>query len=436
MRKLSILVPSVSSRRSGFLPRSLELLYGQLEFLSQADQDDVEILFLVDNKSMMLGEKRNEMVNLAQGEYVAFVDDDDRVSPDYIKRLLYYCRLGLYDIITFGVEVTINNGVPMKCRYSKEYQEDHNTSYGYFRLPNHICCVRRELAMRAPFPSIPCGEDSAYAKLLKPLLSTEFVIEDTLYYYDYSDQTTESQKDMTITKRRRRDIPAAADVVILSNATDNDSWLMTQKAIDSCIIGANSLNVNVIVIEQNPRYSYTGVEMYTIPGPFCYNKMMNFGAKRGESDLIVFSNNDVVFQNGWLHELIIAGHPVVSPHEPNDYRQQGLTKNEMGTVNGRHLSGWCFAMRREFWRAIGGLDEEFDFWFADDATIKQCVAAGAHPMVVKKSIVYHLGSRTLSTLPPKQRADLMWSKLERYNEKYGDNKFADKKEYLEWKASQ
>jgi glycosyltransferase involved in cell wall biosynthesis len=75
--KLSILIPSVSERRNTFLPKSLEMLYGQLEGLDAEKQKQVEIIYLIDNKTIMLGDKRNLMISMASGKYISFVDCDD-----------------------------------------------------------------------------------------------------------------------------------------------------------------------------------------------------------------------------------------------------------------------------------------------------------------------------------------------------------------------
>lgn len=68
--------------RKTFTPKMADRIYSIYESLSMDDQDTVEILTLVDNKKMMLGHKRNVMVDMCRGEYVAFVDDDDRIE-DY-----------------------------------------------------------------------------------------------------------------------------------------------------------------------------------------------------------------------------------------------------------------------------------------------------------------------------------------------------------------
>lgn len=186
--KLSVLVCSVLERASTFLPKILKQLDAQC-----SQHHDVEVLLLLDNKTMTLGEKRNEMVRVSSGRYVVFVDDDDRIEPHYVATLLDAINSGV-DIITFGVSVSLNGDTPKLCKYSMKYEKDYNTSDAYFRIPNHICCVKRSIAIATPYKPILRGEDAAYAKDLLPKLNSEYVINDVLYHYDFDITTTVTQK--------------------------------------------------------------------------------------------------------------------------------------------------------------------------------------------------------------------------------------------------
>ena len=192
MIKLSILIRSTHTRSATFLPVFMDRIFAQLEGLEIKDQNQIEILVLVDNKKMMLGTKRNEMFNIAQGEYVAFADDDDVLEPDYLISLLNATESGA-DIIVFKVNVTLNGGAPKICTYSKNYDTDFNTDNGYFRLPNHIMCVKKDLAMAVKYLPIVYGEDSDYSRRLKAHLKTEHVIDKVLYNYAWDIETTETQ---------------------------------------------------------------------------------------------------------------------------------------------------------------------------------------------------------------------------------------------------
>lgn len=196
--RLSILVCSTQNRYNNFLLKILEQLFSQCAALPLHLHCEVEVITVIDNKCRMLGTKRNDLLNMAQGDYVVFVDDDDRVSDDYVQELLDAVTVGA-DVITFEVEVSLNGNEPKPCYYDMRYKSDYNLPDSYHRLPNHIMAVKRELALATKYQDILKGEDADYSKRLAPLLRTQHIIEKVLYYYDYSDVTTETQQKL---KRR------------------------------------------------------------------------------------------------------------------------------------------------------------------------------------------------------------------------------------------
>ena len=117
MVRLSILIPSVPRRREQ-LDKLLASLYPQ-------SSAETEILVFLDDKKRSLGRKRNDMMAMAQGEYLAFVDDDDRVSQDYVQTLLEATKTG-EDVINFDVEITTNGQDPRKVIYSKDIVEGYD----------------------------------------------------------------------------------------------------------------------------------------------------------------------------------------------------------------------------------------------------------------------------------------------------------------------
>lgn len=158
------------------------------------------------------------------------------------------------------------------------------------------------------------------------------------------------------------------------------------------------------------------------PGtPFNYNQAANIGARAGSADWIVIANNDLIFTPGWVEPLLEACHPLVSPKCPNDKRQRDITRNEIGDQVGRHFSGWCFMISRKLYEQIGGFDEDFTFWCADNAVVEQCKSVGVLPMLVPGSQVIHLGSQTLKLEPVKD--ELTRGNVLKFNRKYNKNLF-------------
>jgi glycosyltransferase involved in cell wall biosynthesis len=428
---LSVLVPSVSARRADFAPKIADALFGQHEALPAADQARVEILMLTDARGMVLGEKRNAMVRMAQGDYVVFVDDDDRIADDYLATLLAATEHGA-DAITFDADVSIDGGRPKRCRYSIAYAADADTATEYHRLPNHITAVRREHALATPFPAKLKGEDSAYAVRLRPLLHTEHRLDRVLYYYDFNSATTQTQQPDRVT------YPPIVDIVVLSKADTDELRRMAQHTIDTARAGAGEHTVNVVVIEQQPGVRYRDAVTLHEPGEFAYNAFANKGIATGRAPWVMVANSDLEFHDGWLDALLAAKHDVVSPACPRESRQSRVQRNETGTENGKHFSGWCFMMARSLWETIGGLDEDFRFWCADDSVIEQVKAVGVLPMLVPEAKVTHLISRTVGSRAlasdPEDDGSLTWAMVRRFEQKYGVAKFANDQRYKAWKA--
>jgi len=420
--KLSILVLSTHTRRNTFLPKSLDMLFSQYEKLSGIDKNEVEILFLVDNKKISVGEKRNKLISISQGEYYVFCDDDDRISDDYIKTLLD-ATYSNKDAICFNAEVTINGSYPRLCDYSIKHKKDHNSDK-YYRIPNHICCVKRSVGLKVEFKDIMFGEDADYSKKLLPHIKSEHKIDKVIYYYEYNQATSETREH---NKNSEKPI---VDIVILSKASTEQDKDMAQKTIDTAISTVKGYNVNVIVVEQTDVV-YNNAKTIKKSGKFNYNKFANFGASKGNAEWIMIANNDLEFSNKWLRELLLVNHDVMSPYNPNDKRQKVISSNTLGYENGVHFSGWCFMIRRKLWESIGGFDEDVDFWCSDDVVIEQVKDKNITPMIVRSSVVYHLGGQTLKKEP--ESDNLRWKNVAIFNNKYGKNKFAGNKYYEAWK---
>lgn len=189
---LSVLVLSLHTRYRTFGLSIQDQLWTQYAMLPIRDQRRVEILILTDNKSLTIGAKRSILANAARGRYIQFVDDDDRVADDMLAAVLAATRSGT-DVITFLASVTLDGGPAKICRYSASFHQDYNTEEEYRRIPNHICAVRRELAVETGWGDLTWGEDRDYSARLLPRLETETAIDRVLYHYDYSGETSESR---------------------------------------------------------------------------------------------------------------------------------------------------------------------------------------------------------------------------------------------------
>lgn len=173
---LSLLVPTVPGREAK-LASLLERLDRQIR-----DRKDVQLIVLRDNRSMPIGEKRNKMLSLASGAYVAFIDDDDMVTEDYVESIIGGLATGP-DVLTFLVKVT-GHGAGKICRYGLALQhQDLPTEYR--RQPNHLMAWKRTLALAVRFPAVHRGEDTEWAKAIARHAATEEAIHRVLYTYQF-----------------------------------------------------------------------------------------------------------------------------------------------------------------------------------------------------------------------------------------------------------
>lgn len=144
----------------------------------------IEILVAIDDKEMTIGEKRNWLYEGARGKYSIQVDDDDKLSPDFIPLVLPLCEAGDVDCITYKEECLINN-VHYTSNHSIKYADWENKEDGfdYVRTPFFKDVIRTDIAKSVPVPHIRFGEDHQWSRLIKPYLKTEAHIDKELYYY-------------------------------------------------------------------------------------------------------------------------------------------------------------------------------------------------------------------------------------------------------------
>ena len=167
------------------LPNRIGYLSQLLQVLTPQRTDEVEVLTESDNGSMTTGTKRNLLLKRSTGKYVVFIDDDDMVAPTYIADILNAAESNP-DAIVFNGIMTTNGRDERKWYISKDYSYEAKGG-AYYRYPNHIVPIRREIAMAFPFMDIRIGEDYAWATAIHNagLIKTEVKIEKELYHYQF-----------------------------------------------------------------------------------------------------------------------------------------------------------------------------------------------------------------------------------------------------------
>jgi len=178
--KLSILICTLEERKERFLNRILSILTPQIK------DKDVEIIVLSDNGEIPIGTKRNVALDLSNGKYLTFIDDDDIVSEKYVD-LVIEKILENNDVIVFNGIVTTNGCDVKMARQGMEYEYGEIDNV-YYRLPNHLAIHKKDTIFER-FMDVRTGEDDECAQRRLKEIKSQSRIDEILYHYDFRTTT-------------------------------------------------------------------------------------------------------------------------------------------------------------------------------------------------------------------------------------------------------
>lgn len=221
---VSVIIPVYNAER--YLKRCLDSIAGQslreIEIICVDDgspDGSLEILHayatgeprmrVISQKNKRQGGARNTGFDAARGEWVAFVDSDDRVAPDYLEKLLEAATRHAADIACTNVEKQRGNRRKWNVHYTKEevfcgLQEKFDACHcpPNFNTTNKL--YRREALLRSGirFREHAVYEDVEYQAQTLCSLGRLVTVPDTVYYYmvhgastTKSRQTPQKQRD-------------------------------------------------------------------------------------------------------------------------------------------------------------------------------------------------------------------------------------------------
>jgi glycosyltransferase involved in cell wall biosynthesis len=158
------------------------------ELLRQIEpyKNEIELISLFDNKKRSIGKKRQEMVNLAQGKYIVFIDDDDRISDDYISQIMTTLSENPNtDCVVFDSICRVNGGINKLCKYGIEFEYgDINNGLEWRGKPAHTMVYVASIVKNNKYTDMGNGEDYNWVKRAYLDIKNQTRINKVLYYYD------------------------------------------------------------------------------------------------------------------------------------------------------------------------------------------------------------------------------------------------------------
>ncbi len=135
----------------------------------------------------------------------------------------------------------------------------------------------------------------------------------------------------------------------------------------------------------------------------------NAAAARSQADVLVFLNNDVITVGPWVERLIAPLHrPRIRVAGVALRRERQLEEALLARLPTREFAvGWCFAVRRQDFEAVGWFREALRLYFSDtdlQARLLQGRDAGSGSLAIVPQLpLRHLGHAT-AALDPARKA--------------------------------
>jgi len=179
---LSILTPTIPGREN-----QLAVLAQRINH--QIGNQAVEHLILSDNRKRSIGAKRQALIDIARGQYIAFVDDDDDIADGYIQELLAAAASGA-DVITFLQGATYNGQQSVVDFQLGQGDQDFQPGGITNRDAWHVNAWRRSRVAHCQFGESNYGEDLTWCQQARRMAETTVHIQKILHYYRHDVNTT------------------------------------------------------------------------------------------------------------------------------------------------------------------------------------------------------------------------------------------------------
>jgi cellulose synthase/poly-beta-1,6-N-acetylglucosamine synthase-like glycosyltransferase len=163
---LSILIPLARIHREMF-----ETLKDELKCQIEKSKAKVQILHHPGIGSV--GQKRQALLNAAEGDYVVFFDADDWPAADYISSIIEALKTSP-DVVGFMGKMTTNGKKEELFSISKDHGYE-KIDEKYYRFNNHLSPIKKEIALQIGYRNMTYQEDYDYALRLRDsgLIQTE-----------------------------------------------------------------------------------------------------------------------------------------------------------------------------------------------------------------------------------------------------------------------
>jgi GT2 family glycosyltransferase len=410
--------------------------------------DDPRIKILHLEKNVGIADATNAALQLADGEYVAFLDHDDLLKPHALAQVARWLDADPALDMVYSDEDKIDEaGMLVQPRIKPDWSPNEMMSRNYV---SHLTVVRRSLV--SELGGLRAGFDGSqdYDLVLRVMERTDRIahVPEPLYSWRLVTGSVSAEKDakpyaLDAAKRAlheatvRRGHPARVEDTAISGIyrtryhlfgqprvaiiiPTKDRLHLLEKCVKSIIERSTYKNYEILVVDNETTDGPTLAYLSQFPGrvlrynhPFNYARMINAAARSLDCDAFIFLNNDTeVITPGWIEELLELGmRREVGAVGARLYYEDGRIQHEgiiigqgawaqnvdhgtywaMGEIvrDTSAVTGACTMMRSSVYWRIGGNDERLRVAYNDVDICLRAHQAGYDVVYTPHAELYH-----------------------------------------------
>lgn len=301
----------------------------------------IKVKFL--DKNLGISGASNEAINFATGEFIAFLDHDDKLISSALYQVVKHLNDNLSADFIYSDEVIMDEGGnPIYALFRPDFSLDFLLSHCYIV---HFVVIRSEIIKKIKGFRKEFDVSQDYDLFLRALSETRNVYHIPMILYKWRQHSSSTghvmqQKVMDLSKKAIQDFLEREGIVgevhdgehfnffrtkrkIIGNPKvtiiipTKDKVDLLRKCIESIENKTSYKNYEVIIIDNQSHENGTKIYLDDLPKKyenysvikfeekFNYSKMNNFAVKYAKGLHLLFLNNDVEVKSpGWIDALL------------------------------------------------------------------------------------------------------------------------------------
>lgn len=317
--------------------------FGVREYLKSINCENIKVMFLEDNKG--ISGATNEAANIAEGDYLILMDNDDLITPDALLEFYKEIEKSGADIIYSDQDIVDNENKHSQPLYKPDWSPDLLLSQMYI---GHLLGFRKKLFDKVGGFRKEYNGSQDYDLMLRMSMETDKIAHVQKILYSWrslpSSTATNAEAKPYAQIAGQKAVQCYLDSKLgkgkaVANETDNyfvydvkyllerevlisiviptkDHWEDLKKAIDSIYEKSTYRNFEIIILnnnsEQKETYEYFDkvqkqykeVKVIEAFYEFNWSKLCNHGIAESSGEVLVMLNNDVeICSEDWLERL-------------------------------------------------------------------------------------------------------------------------------------